>query len=220
MNNLKTLINTRFQLLTFVALSMMLSGCLLLFRIKLNHSFYYLFLVWNLFLAFIPFCITLYLKSKTHLTKTKLFVYFLIWLLFLPNAPYIITDLLHFKRSTSHFLWLDILMVISFAINGLMLFYLTLLDMETLLKKFISVKTANILLFFIFFLTGFGIYLGRFLRFNSWDILQHPDMLLLNIWNILISPTQHLEAWAFTFCFGAFLGLTYQIIKTLKQTNF
>ena len=203
MNNLKTLINTRFQLLTFVALSMILSGFLLLFRIKLNHSFYYLFLVWNLFLAFIPFCITLYLRSKTHISKTKLFVFFTIWLLFLPNAPYIITDLLHFKRSTGTFLWLDILMVVSFALNGLMLFYLTLLDMETILKKFISAKKINFVLFFIFFLTGFGIYLGRFLRFNTWDILQHPEMLIESIFKILISPTQHLEAWAFTCCFGS-----------------
>jgi len=220
MNNFKTLINTRFQLLTFIALSMILSGFLLLLRIKLNHSFYYLFLVWNLFLAFIPFCITLYLRSKIQLTKKKLFAYFIIWLLFLPNAPYIITDLLHFKRSTSHFLWLDILMVISFAINGLVLFYLTLLDMETLLKKFLSVKKINFLLISIFFLTGFGIYLGRFLRFNSWDILQHPDRLIQSILEIIFIPNQHIESWAFTFCFGAFLGLTYQVMKTLKQTNF
>ncbi len=219
MTNLKTLISSRFQLLTYIALSMMLSGFLLLLRIKLNQSFYYLFLVWNLFLAFIPFCITLYLRSKTQVTKTKLFIYFTIWLLFLPNAPYIITDLLHFKRSTSHFLWLDILMVISFAINGLVLFYLTLLDMESLLKKFMHTKTIKILLIAIFFLTGFGIYLGRFLRFNSWDILQHPEMLIESIFEILITPTQHLEAWAFTFCFGAFLSLTYHVIKSIKQTN-
>ncbi|TJY36418.1 hypothetical protein [Pontimicrobium aquaticum] len=71
MTNLKTLINSRFQLLTYMALSMMLSGFLLLLRVKLNQSFYYLFLVWNLFLAFIPFCMTLYLRSKTQITKTK-----------------------------------------------------------------------------------------------------------------------------------------------------
>ncbi|WP_347922416.1 DUF1361 domain-containing protein [Pontimicrobium sp. SW4] len=220
MTNLKTLINSRFQLLTYMALSMMLSGFLLLLRVKLNQSFYYLFLVWNLFLAFIPFCMTLYLKSKTRITKTKLLAYFTIWLLFLPNAPYIITDLLHFKRSTSTFLWLDILMVTSFTINGLVLFHLTLLDMETLLRKFISIKKTNFLFLFVFFLTGFGMYLGRFLRFNSWDILQHPDLLINNIWEIISNPNQHFEAWTFTFCFGVFLGLTYKVVKTLKQTNF
>lgn len=220
MTNLKTLIDKRFQLLTFIALSMMLSGVLLLLRIKLNHSFYYLFLVWNLFLAFIPFCITLYLRSKTEVTKNVLFLYFIVWLLFLPNAPYIITDLLHFKRSTSHFWWLDILMVTSFALNGLMLFYLTLLDMETLLKKFLSITKINTLLISICFLTGFGMYLGRFLRFNSWDILQHPNILIANIWEIITIPTQHIEAWAFTLCFGAFLSLSYYVIKSIKQTNF
>jgi uncharacterized membrane protein len=111
-------------------------------------------------------------------------------------------------------------MVISFAINGFVLFYLALLDMETLLKKFMSIKKINFLLLFVFLLTGFGMYLGRFLRFNSWDILQHPDILLLNIWDILFSPTEHLEAWAFTCCFGTFLGLTYYMIKSIKKTNF
>jgi len=62
-------------------------------------------------------------------------------------------------------------------------------------------------------LTGFGIYLGRFLRFNSWDILQHPEMLIDSVFEILIYPTQHLEAWAFTFCFGVFIGLSYYIIN-------
>ena len=220
MTNLKTLINTRFQLLTFIALSMMLSVALLLFRIKLNHSFYYLFLVWNLFLAFIPFGITLFLRSMPKVNKTGLLFFFLVWLLFLPNAPYIVTDLLHFKRSTTPFWWLDILMVISFAINGLLLFYLTLLDMETLLKKHINAKKICFLLIFIFFLTGFGIYLGRFLRFNSWDILQHPNIIIANIWEIITIPNQHIEAWAFTFCFGAFLSLSFYVIKSIKQTNF
>lgn len=220
MSNLKTLINTRFQLLTFITLSMILSVALLLFRIKLNHSFYYLFLVWNLFLAFIPFGITLYLKSKPKVSKTELLLYFIVWLLFLPNAPYIVTDLLHFKRSTTQFWWLDILMIISFALNGLMLFYLTLLDMEILLKKHLNTQKIHFLLIFISFLTGFGIYLGRFLRFNSWDILQHPNVLINNIWEIIIIPSQHIEAWAFTFCFGSFLGLSYYVIKSIKQTNF
>ena len=220
MTNLKTLINTRFQLLTFIALSMMLSVVLLLFRIKINHSFYYLFLVWNLFLAFIPFGITIYLKSKQKVTKARMFIGFIVWLLFLPNAPYIITDLLHFKRSTPHFWWLDILMVTSFALNGLLLFYLTLLDMETLLRKQINSTKIRLLLFFIFFLTGFGMYLGRFLRFNSWDILQHPNVLMSNIWEIITLPSQHIEAWAFTFCFGSFLSLSYYVIKSIKQTNF
>lgn len=219
MNNLITLINSRFQLLAYLAFSMMLSGMLLFFRIKLNHSFYYLFMVWNLFLAFIPFCISMYLSSKTKLTKTKLFLYFIIWLLFLPNAPYIITDLLHFKRSTSHLLWLDILMVTSFAINGLILFYMTLLEMEALLSNHLSTKKTQLLLIFIFFLTGFGIYLGRFLRFNSWDILKHPDLLINDVWEIITSPNDHFEAWVFTFCFGAFLGLTYYLIKSLKQID-
>ena len=115
MNTIKTLIFTRFKIFSLLSISMLLSMVLLIIRMKLTHSFFYLFLVWNLFLAVIPFTITTYLVSIPKLNKIGLVVWFSVWLLFLPNAPYIITDLLHLKISPNHLLWLDVLVVSSFA---------------------------------------------------------------------------------------------------------
>lgn len=174
---------------------------------KLTHSFFYLFLVWNLFLAVVPIAITTYLVSKPRLNKFVLAFCFSVWLLFLPNAPYIITDLLHLKVNTTHLLWLDILVIMSFALNGLMLFYLSIIDMKAILKTFINEKKTNYIITITIFLCGFGVYLGRFLRYNSWEILSNPKYLFVDIINILVKPFTHQEAWLFTLLFGTFLWI-------------
>ena len=217
MNTIKTLLFNRFKIFFLLSISIALSMVLLMVRLKLTHSFFYLFLVWNLFLAVIPFAITTYLLSITKLNKIGFVVWFSAWLLFLPNAPYIITDLLHLKISTNHLLWLDVLVVSSFAFNGLLMFSLSLLNMETLLNHYFKRKTTNFVMIFILFLSGFGVYLGRFLRYNSWEILQHPLDLFNDIFNIIVLPNQHLEAWLFTFLFGAFLSIGFWIFKVLYK---
>ena len=217
MNTKKTLLFNRFKIFSLLSISIALSMVLLMVRMKLTHSFFYLFLVWNLFLAVIPFAITTYLVSIPKLNKIGLVVWFSAWLLFLPNAPYIITDLLHLKISPNHLLWLDVLVVSSFALNGLLMFSLSLLDMETLLNHYLKRKIIKFVMVFILFLSGFGVYLGRFLRYNSWEILQHPSDLFNDIFNIISLPNQHLEAWLFTFLFGAFLSIGFWIFKVLHK---
>jgi uncharacterized membrane protein len=181
MDCLKHLLFNRFKIFSLLSLSMLLSIVLLMIRMKLNQSFFFLFLVWNLFLAVIPFALTIYLSSNPKLNKYSLLLWFGVWLLFLPNAPYIITDLLHLKKGSYHLLWLDILVVTSFALNGLLLFFLSLLDMKVILNVYINKKYLNFLYAFILFLSGFGVYLGRFLRYNSWEIIQNPIDLLNDI---------------------------------------
>ncbi|MDO5980094.1 DUF1361 domain-containing protein [Flavivirga spongiicola] len=212
---MKTIIFDRFKIFSLLSVSITLSIVLLMVRMKLTHSFFYLFLIWNLFLAVIPFAITTYLVSTPKLNKIGFAIWCSVWLLFLPNAPYIITDLLHLKIGSNHLLWLDVLVVISFALNGLLMFSLSLLDMETLLNQYLKRKTTNFIMIFILFLSGFGVYLGRFLRYNSWEILQHPSDLFNDIFNIIIQPNQHLEAWLFTFIFGLFLSIGFWVFKVL-----
>ncbi|MCK7591485.1 DUF1361 domain-containing protein [Subsaxibacter sp. CAU 1640] len=219
MEHVKNIILTRYKLLSMLMLSMTLSLVLLAIRMKLNQSFFFLFLVWNLFLAVIPFVITTYLREKEHLNKFVLMAWFGIWLLFLPNAPYIVTDLLHLRSSEHYLMWLDVLVVTSFAFNGLIVFFQSLMDMEEILKNYVSKRWLFILMCFVIFLTGFGMYLGRFLRYNSWEIIQHPSQLFTDIIDIAIHPTQHMQAWVFTLTFGAFLYVGFGMIKSLK-TNF
>ncbi|WP_248723611.1 DUF1361 domain-containing protein [Seonamhaeicola sp. ML3] len=217
MNNIKQLINNQFKTFALLTVSIVFSMVLLMIRMKLTHSFFYLFLVWNLFLAVIPFAITSYLASLPKLNKFELISWFGVWLLFLPNAPYIITDLLHLKRSDSHLLWLDILVVGSFAMVGLMLFFISILDMKNCLVKRIKLKYVNSLITIIIFLCGFGVYLGRFLRYNSWEIVQDPISLFSDILEIIFYPGQYSEAWLFTLLYGTFLMVGFYLFKVISS---
>ncbi|WP_299102968.1 DUF1361 domain-containing protein [uncultured Winogradskyella sp.] len=216
MNLIKNVIQSQFKTLSLISVALLFSGISLLVRIKLNKSFFYLFLIWNVFLAFVPYAITMYLSTKKNISKVTLGFGFLVWLAFLPNAPYIITDLIHLRTANNTFLWLDILVVLSFALSGLFLFYLSLIDMQNLMSsKFekLPVKTITTI---ILFLCGFGVYLGRFLRYNSWEIISGPQILFIDIINIIIAPFQHYEAWLFTIGFGLFLVVGFWMFKNLN----
>ena len=220
MDNIKHLIITRFKTFSLLTVSMVLSIVLLMIKIKLAHSFFLLFLVWNLFLAIIPFAITTYLISLPKLNKFSMLIWFGVWLLFLPNAPYIITDLMHLRLNEDPYLWLDILVVASFAFNGLLLFYFSVLDMKKMLQSYLKKPIVNYGLILICFLSGFGIYLGRFLRYNSWEILSKPKYLLLDIIKIIIKPLIHKEAWLFTILFGVFLNIGFWMFKQFYSSSF
>ncbi|MEY8847509.1 DUF1361 domain-containing protein [Psychroserpens sp. XS_ASV72] len=214
METLKTLFINRFKMMALLSLSLTLSIVLLMVRAKLHQSFYLLFLVWNLFLAVIPFAITTIMVSKPKMNKLTFLATFMIWLLFLPNAPYITTDLFHISNSNNSLLWLDVLVILSFALNGLILFYLSLLDMEELLVHYIRPKLIAPIVFTVFGLTAFGIYLGRFLRYNSWEIINQPSAIFSDTLKIIVQPNT--EAWLFTIMFGCFLGITYWLLKSVS----
>ena len=157
----------------------------------------------------------MYLNTKQNLNKLKFGFWFLVWLAFLPNAPYIVTDLIHVRVGNDTWLWLDVLVVLSFALSGLLLFYLSLLDMQkltTLYFKKIPIETTTT---FIIFLCGFGVYLGRFLRYNSWEIISNPQVLISDVLEIMVSPFQNSEAWLFTLGFSGFLVVVYWMMKNL-----
>ncbi|MEP5255316.1 MAG: DUF1361 domain-containing protein [Winogradskyella arenosi] len=225
MDAVKQLLLTRFKTLTLILVAISFSLVLLMLRIKLHQSFFFLFLIWNLFLAVIPYLITLYLSAKPHLSLWTFILGFMVWVLFLPNAPYIVTDLIHLRRANGAYLWLDILVVLSFALSALFLFYLTLIDMQHLIKANFKTKLPIVTLTNgLLFLCSFGVYLGRFLRYNSWDIISAPQSLFTTIFNMLKAPYQHQAIWLFTLGFGCFLSLGFWIFKHIRspqqeQTN-
>ncbi|MEP1489717.1 MAG: DUF1361 domain-containing protein [Algibacter sp.] len=219
MNTIKQLLFNRFRTLSLLTVAMSLSMVLLMIRMKLTHSFFFLFLVWNLFLAVIPFAITTYLSSAPKLNTYAMFLWFGIWLLFLPNAPYIITDLLHLRISDTSLLWLDVLVINAFALNGLILFYYSLLEMKTILSQYLNNKKLRLLIITIPFISGFGVYLGRFLRYNSWELLSNPKQLFVDILNIVVQPFENKEAWLFTLLFGAFLSIGFWMFQTFINSK-
>ena len=198
-----------------LSLSIGFAFLLLLFRIKITHSPYYLFLGWNLFLAGIPFAITQVLKMSDKLGSLKIFGFlgFAAWLLFLPNSPYIITDLVHLHSDRSNLVWLDLFLVFVFAFNGLLLGLLSMLDMFSLIRQHYGHRVAKYTLFKVCLLSGYGIYLGRFLRFNSWDITTKPGTLFLQIIHSLKEP----KVWLITFAFGSFLWILFSVLQSVMQ---
>lgn len=214
MDYIKHLFLSRFKIFSLISVSILLSIFLLMVRMKLTHSFHFLFLVWNLFLAVIPFVISTYLSITPKFNKIRITMWFGVWLLFLPNAPYILTDLIHLRISYN-FIWLDILVVTSFAFNGLLLFYLSILDMTSVLKFWLKKSIVNYGVILIIFLSAFGVFIGRFLRYNSWEILSNPKYLFIDIINIALKPLANKEAWLFTILFGVFLNVGFWIFKQL-----
>jgi len=188
---------------------------LLTFRIWFTSSITYVFLIWNLILAYVPFFISNTIKTFP-LKSVPFFIAISIWILFLPNAPYIITDIFHLTLQRSMPIWFDLLLVISFAFNGLVLFFLSVHDVYTILLKKFSIAKAWIITTCIFFLTGFGVYLGRFLRFNSWDVVSNPNMLMVEIFERIVKPMAHPKTWGFTLGFGILFLLGFLIFKAIN----
>ena len=166
-----------------VTINIIFCLALILFRVKYTQSTTYMFLIWNLFLAGIPYAISQLAKKSSLLKKHVLLLLsvLFIWLLFLPNAPYIITDLIHLNHINSSFIWFDALLIFIFAANGLLLAIFSMVDVYTVLKEKWNTTIASFSMIFIAFLTGFGIYLGRYLRWNSWELFTQPNHLFQDI---------------------------------------
>ncbi len=213
--------NTTYRQMSFIksfTMAVAFSGALLLTRIIKTDSLFFLFLVWNLFLAGIPYLITALLSIR-KVNNVIFWSGFIIWLVFLPNSPYIITDLQHLRLSTLHSVWFDVLLILSFAINGLIIGFASLQMMQQLLSERLTQKTTKYGVHIILLLCGFGIYLGRVLRWNSWDILQNPIGILSDILKRILFPIQHIDTWIFTIGFGSFLIITYHLIAYYQDKN-
>lgn len=180
------------------------AAVLLSYRMIKTDSLIYIFLAWNLFLAFIPYWISNYLLKQEHI-KLYYLPLVLLWLLFLPNSPYILTDLFHLKQRPEIPLWYDLILVCSFALIGFTLFYKSIIDMIKLAKEQVDYSYLKYILPLFFWLIAFGLYLGRYLRFNSWDIVNHPFRLAHKSFDSLF----HKDTIAFTVIFAVFMWFVY-----------
>lgn len=206
------------KLIVLLSLFSIYCIALVFFRAWFTNSIFYLFLVWNLILAYVPFGLGKLMLSKKHKNNILIFL-FMTWLLFLPNAAYIITDFIHVNKGMLIPIWYDIILVFSFAFNGLLVFFLTVQDVHKLLSKQFSSFKTWIITILILFLTGFGVYLGRFLRFNSWEMASNPKILLIEIIDRITQPTSHPRTWGFTLGFGTLLLFGFLIFRTLNSKD-
>jgi len=176
-----------------------------------------MFLIWNLFLAWIPYWISLSIEKITRLTGSRVIVgsMLICWLLFFPNAPYIVTDLLHLKSRSPIPKWYDMMVLVSFAWTGLMLGFLSLYEIQLFLKKRLHAKLVWVLTISAIILCAFGIYLGRFLRWNSWDAIINPTSLFQDIAVSFSNPMAYSNSFNITLVFSAFLFLAYLTLIAL-----
>ncbi len=184
---------------------------LLMARILRTHTIMFAFIPWNLLLAAIP----LYLSYRLNKTTDRRmpWVYLAAWLLFFPNAMYIITDIFHLRERPDVPQWYDLLILFSAAISGVIMGFLSLQNVEQFLRRNISYKLVPWAVLFFFLLCGYGIYLGRYLRWNSWDIITQPISLLLDVKQDVLHPVRNNQCWMLSGLFGVWLHVLYRYFK-------
>jgi len=201
-------------LLNWVALACAFCLALLAYRIHWSGRTSFFFLSWNLALAAIPLVFALAALGLARVRWTYASLAMLLpWLLFLPNAPYILTDLMHLKMRTPIPLWYDLVMLLSFALTGLLLGFLSMMCAERVLLNVFKRPLVLAIHGAVLFLCGFGIYLGRFLRWNSWEIATRPKSFLYVVGDRFLDPTEHAMTWAVTLLIGTLLIIMYALVR-------
>ena len=211
----------RFSETLFMGFMSILCFCFSIFRFMYTDTKVFLFLNWNLFLAFVPWAVTSIVILKPGIQGYRITVFILlgIWLLFFPNAPYILTDLFHLRLNSNMPKWFDLILILSFAWTGLIFGYLSLWDIEKLLSKYLSQFWISLISVTLLFIGSFGIYLGRYLRWNSWDILNEPFYLIYDITDRLVNPLDHPRTWGVTIFMGVFLNMIYWTFRLIKKRD-
>ena len=202
----------------FIVISALLfwCACMIAVRIDRTGSGYYRFLLSNLFLACIPLFLSTVLRvtNRLRLHWTIMLGLAGLWLLFLPNAPYILTDILHLTRTSEAPVWYDLALLLSCAGTGLLVGYLSLVDVQEIVARRFTPVVGWIFAIVSLGLSGFAIYLGRFLRWNSWDVLFTPT-LVLEIAGAILHPLDHVRPLAVTIVFGVIFALGYISLRML-----
>jgi uncharacterized membrane protein len=182
-------------------------------RVAYSGNDHYVALVWNLFLAWVPFVVALavYAGFRRGAGRLPLAAGGALWLLFLPNAPYLVTDLGYLGEWRGAPLWYDVVLASGAAWAGLALGFLSLYLVHAVVRSLFGALNAWFFALGALALSSFGIYLGRFERWNSWDLFVRPRALLGDIWSGAMNPGAQVEAVAVTIAFTVFLAATYLV---------
>ena len=209
--------NQKVALLAFVSSAAM---TLLLFRM-LIHNWDFIFLAWNLFLAWVPL---VFIKSVWEMEARRrlpfglLMGYLMIWLLFFPNAPYIITDLKHLRGAPENIIWYDALMIFTFSVAGFLTGLYSIRIVHRIITRRWNERLAWLAILMSMVMSGFGIFLGRYGRWNSWDIVTQPGALARGIFKSLQDPMAIKHTLTFSFVL-MLLYFAFHIFAELKQNE-
>lgn len=193
----------------------LLAGCLLsiaalALRVHRTHSAWFGFMAWNLVLAMVPYYCARLLQTCWHRQRRVTIQFVVIafaWLVFFPNAPYVLTDVIHLGGDALW--WYDLPLVMAFAGTSWLAGLVSLAMVDDVLVRAAGSLPARAVVLATCWLSGLGVYLGRFLRFNSWDVIQSPRALATTAMNQLVPPWRHAQPHAFALFFAALLFGSY-----------
>ena len=196
----------------FLLILLMTAIILNIGRILLFGSDYYIYLLWNIVLAILPFIISSILLLFATKGNFNIFLFIvggILWLLLIPNAPYIVTDLIHMHERQAMPLIYDSFLLFSSALVGLILGMYSLSQINQIIKMKFNKFSSEVIIIAIILFTSFGVYLGRFLRFNSWDIFNSPMSFINGVGNIFSQPNSITQAFVYTGLFFFFIYMSY-----------
>jgi uncharacterized membrane protein len=211
----------RYSIAVFLLLNLACLLCIMLVaaRVAYSDTERHTGLIWNLFLAWIPFMLA-YFAHAVSWRRATLYLIIpaiaFLWLIFFPNAPYMLTDLQDLSRRASDApLWYDVIIVVWMSWTGMMLGVVSLYLMQDIIIRTFGRTTGWIFVFVISALSSFGIYIGRFVRLNSWDILQNPAEAAQLIMGIVIDPSRRLAA--FTILYTIFFLFVFLLLYSFSH---
>jgi len=188
----------------------------------------YHFLLWNLFLAWLPLVVSMSALLFVRIARGNILAIGLIllgiaWLLLYPNAPYLTTDLIHLVFNPSYggvyreslIFWYDLVLFFLFSWCGLLLGYLSMLHFHSLVRHYMNSWMGWFFVLIMSFLGGFGVYLGRVVRLNSWDVLFSPFRLIEGVIEGI-----NKQAFIFTALFGILILIVYVSLYVMGNNNF
>ncbi len=171
---------------------------------------------YNLSLAWIPYLFSL-LAALLHARFPRhwwlLAIPFAFWLIFLPNAPYTITDIMHFDNRPPVPVWYDIGLFATYAWTGCFLGVVSLNIMQAIVRDYIGRLASWVFVAGAVVLSALGIYLGRFLNWNSWDLFTQPKAIAAD----LSGRLSHIQFYEFTVLFAAFVLMCYVTFVSVQQ---
>jgi uncharacterized membrane protein len=216
----------RHEVTVFLALALcsVAGGALLVCRLIVTGATSFGFLPWNLLLAWVPFGAAATLRLLDHqdrLTRPRAALLVAMSFGFFPNAPYLVTDFVHLRpRPGEAPLWFDIGVLMIFAWTGLLLGFVSLDWVQQVLRARIGSVRSALIAIVVLGLSGYGIYLGRFARFNSWDLLLRPIDIARHLADVIVHPRSHPRTLAVTLLYGALLGGAYfTLLAFASQTR-
>ncbi len=196
------------------------SVALVIGRMMWLHDTHFGFLIWNLFLAWIPMVFALLARDHQRVGASpgwRFFAFAAAWLLFFPNAPYIFTDLVHLSHFYSRF-WVDLTLVLISALTGMVIGFVSLYLMQSAVRHMAGELMSWLFIAAVAGLSGFGICLGRFLRLNSWDVIAPGKMYnVIGAWAKQTSVGS--SSVAFSILFAAFVFVSYLMLYALTHLS-